>query len=564
MNNKMASQAGGGAMGGEDMKFIKQLGKGTFGEVNLYEKNGEEVVYKLMKLDEYGISPDALKEIGILAVLVDSPHILGLKEVVSEKGKIAVGLEYARGGDLRSKIPQIKEKFYRQMLFNLSLGVKDYLDKGIIHCDLKPENILLYSKEDCEVGKCSPVIADFGISEFGLCTINDNINPDAPDYKYTRWYRPPELLLGSKILSEKSDIWALGCTFIEIVTKTPFAAGMDEMHQLNVISHRLGYFTEDTWSGVTGLPRYKSYSFAVANKATKGDKERKEAIAAFYKSKTNKDIDTDLQDLLYNMLCPDPSRRYRIVDVLNHSYFNELRVEKYTVIPCLNSMKDNVVLWKSKGDQLLTLSKDRLHYIEQIKKLYDGFSDGVRTRYVLDAIHNTSKLIMEQNRPLESIYLYLFFLYIISFKIHEVDNNKVYDYIYLINKVKNDQEHYAKTEKIILEHLQYDIIVTTPYNFLKLYSKSYESNTNVIAHSLLVPVMISTPFEGRNYSEVTLTSILMATTITKDTFIHTDDIDTLTDLYNQTLDFFEVNPEHFRVLVGKKKWKKLFRNRIRD
>lgn len=37
----------------------------------------------------------------------------------------------------------------------------------------------------------------------------------------TRWYRAPELLYGSCFYDQSVDLWALGCIFAEMITKTP-------------------------------------------------------------------------------------------------------------------------------------------------------------------------------------------------------------------------------------------------------------------------------------------------------------------------------------------------------
>jgi mitogen-activated protein kinase 15 len=36
------------------------------------------------------------------------------------------------------------------------------------------------------------------------------------DYIATRWYRPPEVLLGSPIYGKPVDIWGFGCVLVEL------------------------------------------------------------------------------------------------------------------------------------------------------------------------------------------------------------------------------------------------------------------------------------------------------------------------------------------------------------
>ena len=62
------------------------------------------------------------------------------------------------------------------------------------------------------------------------------------DYIATRWYRSPEVLLGSPSYGKPSDIWAFGCTIVELYIGKPAFPGMSTLNQLARIIE------------VTGLP----------------------------------------------------------------------------------------------------------------------------------------------------------------------------------------------------------------------------------------------------------------------------------------------------------------------
>jgi mitogen-activated protein kinase 15 len=93
------------------------------------------------------------------------------------------------------------------------------------HCsDIKPSNLLLNS--DCHVKLC----------DFGLCrSVAEPPNTSAPvltDYVATRWYRAPEILLGSTQYTKGVDMWAVGCILGEVMLGKPCFPGNSTMNQL--------------------------------------------------------------------------------------------------------------------------------------------------------------------------------------------------------------------------------------------------------------------------------------------------------------------------------------------
>ena len=52
------------------------------------------------------------------------------------------------------------------------------------------------------------------------------------DYIATRWYRAPELLLGSKDYSKEVDIWALGCLIGEMFMGKAMFPGTSTINQI--------------------------------------------------------------------------------------------------------------------------------------------------------------------------------------------------------------------------------------------------------------------------------------------------------------------------------------------
>ncbi len=78
---------------------------------------------------------------------------------------------------------------------------------------VQPSNILLNA--DCFVK-----LADFGLARSLSTEVKDSdatVNPAMTDYVATRWYRAPEILLGSNKYTKGVDMWSLGCILAEMI-----------------------------------------------------------------------------------------------------------------------------------------------------------------------------------------------------------------------------------------------------------------------------------------------------------------------------------------------------------
>jgi len=62
-----------------------------------------------------------------------------------------------------------------------------------------------------------------------------------------RWYRPPELLFGSRFYSSAVDIWSVGTILVELVLRVPFLSGDSDADQLKKTFHAMGTPTEEDW-----------------------------------------------------------------------------------------------------------------------------------------------------------------------------------------------------------------------------------------------------------------------------------------------------------------------------
>ena len=170
--------------------------------------------------------------------------------------------------------------------------------KYILHRDLKPDNLLLSENGVLKIG-------DFGLARmFG--SPGRQFTPEV----ITLWYRPPELLFGSRFYSAAVDMWSVGCIFAEMWIGTPlFPIYTDSStKQLGKIFSILGTPNSKVWPGIEDLPHYTPFEPVT------------EMDPLVLRSKVKRMGDDGFQ-LLCSMLKYNPSERISASAALLHPYF---------------------------------------------------------------------------------------------------------------------------------------------------------------------------------------------------------------------------------------------------
>merc|ERR1719482_564625 len=89
-------------------------------------------------------------------------------------------------------------------------------------------------------------VADFGLARsllkpsVGPMDDPDGASPILTDYVATRWYRAPEILLGSTRYGKAVDMWSLGCIFGEMLGGKPVFQGASTLNRLEKICEVVG------------------------------------------------------------------------------------------------------------------------------------------------------------------------------------------------------------------------------------------------------------------------------------------------------------------------------------
>jgi len=311
----------------------QKLGKGAYGIVwKATDKKSKETVALKKIFDAFQNATDAqrtFREISFLQQMDGHENIVQLYNVLKADNDRDIYLifEYMET-DLHAVIrANILEEIHKQYIMYQSFKALMYMHSAdLVHRDMKPSNLLLNSE-------CLMKVADFGLARSLLQgTEADPINPVLTDYVATRWYRAPEILLGSTRYGKAVDMWSLGCIFGEMLSGKPVFPGTSTLNQLEKICEITGKPTE------AQIVAMRS-PFA----ATMLDSLQYPAEAKGWSTLFPNATPTAL-DLLVKLMQFDPNHRMTAMDGLRHPYcaqFHDAESEYTATTPVSIILDDN-------------------------------------------------------------------------------------------------------------------------------------------------------------------------------------------------------------------------------
>ncbi|KAG0488705.1 hypothetical protein HPP92_007516 [Vanilla planifolia] len=184
------------------------LGIGAFAKVYhaRHMTSGQSVAIKVIsksKVLRGNLSGHVKREIAAMGRL-RHPHIIHLIEVLASRSTIYFVMEYAKGGELFSRLSsrgRLPESQSRQLFHQLVSAVAFCHSHGVFHRDLKPENLLLDDRNNLK-------ISDFGLSAIAA----DHLRGDGLLHTLcgTPAYVAPEILAKKGYNGAKIDVWSCG------------------------------------------------------------------------------------------------------------------------------------------------------------------------------------------------------------------------------------------------------------------------------------------------------------------------------------------------------------------
>ncbi|XP_014890942.1 mitogen-activated protein kinase 15 isoform X1 [Poecilia latipinna] len=325
----------------------KRIGKGAYGIVwkAVDRQTGATVAVKKI-FDAFRNRTDAqrtFREIMFLQEFGDHPNIIKLLNVIRAQNDKDIYLifEYM-DTDLHAVIKKgslLKDIHKRYVMYQLFKANK-YLHSGnVIHRDEKPSNVLLDT--DCIVKLC-----DFGLARSLNQIQEDSGNPALTEYVATRWYRAPEILLGSTRYTNGVDMWSLGCILGEMLLGKALFPGTSTINQVEKIMSAIPHPSPEDILAIKS-----EYGSSVIQRMLLKPQVPLEDLL-------QPSVPPDALDLLKGLLVFNPDKRLTAEQALHHPYVS--RFHNPAKEPALNY------------DVVLAVDDDvQLSVIQYRNKLYE-------------------------------------------------------------------------------------------------------------------------------------------------------------------------------------------------
>ena len=370
--------------------LLQKLGKGAYGIVwKVMDKKTRNILALKKIFDAFQNSTDAQRTFREIMFLQEMDHenIIKLYNVIrADNDKdIYLVFEYMET-DLHAVIrAKILEDIHKQYVMYQTLKCLKYMHSAdLLHRDLKPSNILLNS--DCLVK-----VADLGLAR-SVAMKEESAIPVMTEYVATRWYRAPEILLGSQKYTKAVDMWSLGCILGEMLLGKPIFPGTSTLNQI------------DRVMVVTGKPKAEDIESLQSPLAA----TMLETLA-MPKTKSLRDMfpmaSEDALDMLSKLLQFNPNKRLTVEQALKHRYVAQFHnpddepvCGKTIYIPIDDNTKLSMREYRDRLYQEIARKKkeQRRAELSKLKQTYDESKDpDVDSRYV----HQTKATTSEYTKP---------------------------------------------------------------------------------------------------------------------------------------------------------------------
>jgi len=311
---------------------------------------------------------------------------------------------------------------------------------GVMNRDIKTDNIL-YNRDK---GRC--VVIDWGIGRH--CSEEANVSGQM----YTLWYRPPEVLLGSKQYGFPADVWAVGMILVELWLGENIE-GDSNIGQLYGYFRLWGTPNPSDWPSITTYNGWRS-SFP----------QWKETWSSREDVRTMKRQDPLVIDLIESCLHYDPEKRIKSRDLLHHPLLRNQLSSHIFVFPSLECRAASIPPLKDimKGQEDLTWEMRTILYewLEEVQ-VYRNFS----CRALFIAYQICDKVLAKVPYHRKKLQLLGITCFMLSSKMNDQYCLFPPECVRLAGRLFTNQECIDE-EKKVLEAVNMDLIDATPLLFI--------------------------------------------------------------------------------------------------
>ncbi|MBI1944791.1 MAG: protein kinase [Deltaproteobacteria bacterium] len=223
-------------------RMARLLGKGGMGAVWVAkdEQGDTDVAVKVVKaslLDDQAALSRFRRETRVMAGLAHDNIVRGLG-AGEDEGVLWLAMELVHGQTLRERLDARGRLSWQESLTvvrQIANGLGAAHAAGVVHRDLKPENVMIVPEDD---GSMHVKLLDFGVAK---ATLADGVESSMTGTGFivgTPGYVAPEVVLEGKTNDPRTDFYALGVIWYEMVTgqkpftaKTAFALAMRHAHE---------------------------------------------------------------------------------------------------------------------------------------------------------------------------------------------------------------------------------------------------------------------------------------------------------------------------------------------
>jgi serine/threonine protein kinase len=335
---------------GETRKFVKRLGKGSYGRVNLEQLNEGNVATKYFLQATFNICEN-ISEVATLRYLQGEPNVAQLIRVDPKPVPLlvnaiapsmnlpfpAVVMGKAIGTLDDNRLFTSWDDVY-SAIKQILLGYYTLHTRGIVHRDTKPHNMLMTSLGEVW-------ISDFGTSKY----VDTNIPITRDNYTGTYVYAAPEVLMRNELGKPhtnyiQSDTWAVGASILHILCGRMIFTGYDIDEVLDSIFMVKGtpdandgdvFALYNEYSG-TSIKQFKTYPknpIAIQARIQKYSKYKPADPAVL----------TQIAEIVDGLLEYNSTKRMTIAEALQRPVFGG----SLPIVPPRKSITDQYIIKKS-------------------------------------------------------------------------------------------------------------------------------------------------------------------------------------------------------------------------